>query len=351
MFKNFMPKFKHTNDTMRTSWRFIFFLLSFHFFSIAGAQSKKFHFTEQKMGSPFNLVFVESDSIKAASLAKECFLLVDSLAFIFSDYDSSSELSKLNERSGTGPVKVSPALLEIILLSKYAYASSKHSFDISIGPLSLLWRKSRKDKQFPTNKEVLAAKKLVGFPHIEIDSLSQTVSLKLKGMRLDLGGIAKGYIAEKTIQFLNRNSAKASLVDAGGDISMSNAPPNSKGWLIGINAPEQTEELLSKKLQLANKSVATSGDAYQFYLHHGKKYSHITNPLTGYPVSFQRNVTVVAKDGATADWLATACSILPIDIAINIVEKEKAAVLITTIENNQIKAIKSKGFDQYWKIE
>jgi thiamine biosynthesis lipoprotein len=96
-------------------------------------------------------------------------------------------------------------------------------------------------------------------------------------------------------------------------------------------------------------SVATSGDVYQYFLHQGKKYAHITNPKTGYGVTFQRNVTVIATDGATADWLATACSILPIKTALETAAGQKAFVLITTVENNQIKAYKSKGFDRFWK--
>jgi thiamine biosynthesis lipoprotein len=239
--------------------------------------------------------------------------------------------------------------LDILLLSKYAYQKSKHSFDISIGPLSKLWRKSRKNKQFPTDKEVFNAKKMVGFEHVTIDSAASTISLELKGMQLDLGGIAKGYVAEKIADFLTKNGVNAALVDAGGDIAMSDAPLNSNGWLVGINEPEQTEKLLPEKILIANKSVATSGDIYQYILHNGKKYAHIINPKTGYGVTFQRNVTIIANTGAKADWLATACSILPIAEALDLVEKENAAALITTLENNQIKKFKTKRFDQFLK--
>lgn len=314
---------------------------------ISVGQPIKFHFTEQKMGSPFNLVFVEKDSIQAIKISKECFLLVDSLVSILSDYDSSSELSKLNANAGIGPIQVSPLLLEILLLSKSAYEKSGHSFDISIGPLSALWRNARKTKSFPKEQDVLLAKKLVGFENIKIDSLSHTVELTLKGMRLDLGGIAKGYVADQVLQLLNKNSVFSALVDAGGDISMSNAPLLTKGWLLGINEPEQTEKLLATKIQIANKAVATSGDVYQYLFHNGKKYAHITNPLTGYGVTYQRNVTIIAKNGVTADWLATACSILPIAEALAIVKKEQAEVLISTLVNKKIKIIKSKGFDQF----
>lgn len=328
---------------------FIFLLSQFLQIHPARAQTKKYHFSATKMGSPFNLVFVDKDSLHASKIAQSTLAFVDSLVSIYSDYDSSSELSRLSQLAGLGPVKVSPGLLEILVKSKIAYEQSKHSFDISIGPLSLLWRKARKTHQFPDSVQVSTTKILVGLDQMIIDSIHSTVSLLKKGMRLDLGGIAKGYIAEKALLQLKKSGIDAALVDAGGDIVMSNPPLQSKGWVIGVNVPEEDEELLASKLVLKNCAVATSGDVYQFFLHNGKKYAHITDPRTGYGVTFQRNVTVIAKDGAKADWLATACSILPIAASIKLAEKQDAFVLITILENNGVKAFKSKGFDQFWK--
>jgi thiamine biosynthesis lipoprotein len=333
--------------------RLVFFFILL--FSILGipcslrAQAKKFHFSDNKMGSPLNLVFVDQDSIHAQQIAKKAFELVDSLVSIYSDYDSNSELSRLNANAGMGPIPVSKGLMEILVKSQEAYIQSQQRFDITMGPLSLLWRNARKTKIFPDSAKVAAAKILVGFDQLVIDQKNQTVSLLKKGMRLDLGGIAKGFVAEKIVQSLKAQGISASLVDAGGDISMGDAPLSTKGWVVGVNAPEEAETLLDQKLLLKNMSVATSGDVYQFFLHKGKKYAHITDPKTGYGVTFQRNVTVIASDGTTADWLATACSILPVKTALETAAKQKAFVLITTLENGQIKAHKSKGFDRYWK--
>jgi thiamine biosynthesis lipoprotein len=130
---------------------------------------------------------------------------------------------------------------------------------------------------------------------------------------------------------------------------MSAAAPGTNGWSIGINAPENKEEILQKKLLLQNKSVATSGDVYQYMEKDGKKYSHITDPRTGYGVSFQRNVTVIANDGATADWLATACSILPLQKAKKLARKMNAELLIATIKKGKINFYATKGFADYWK--
>lgn len=313
------------------------------------AQTRKFSYSEMKMGSAFNLIIVSADSNKANHLARKSYELVDSLSHIFSNYDSSSELSKINASAGLLPYKMSTAMLDLVQKSQYAYIQSKGAYDISIGPLSSLWRNARKAKLFPEASTVLATKKLVGFAQIKINKRLGTIFLPNANMQLDFGGIAKGYIAQWVINFLKANGIQQALVDAGGDIVMSGAPLNQQGWLIGVNLPETTDQLLNKKLQLSNCSVATSGDVYQFIEYKGVKYSHIINPLTGYGVTNLRNVTIVAKTGATADWLATACSILPIKEAKQLAISHQAALLITTLKNGKLVFEATPNFKNYWQ--
>ena len=314
------------------------------------AQLKRYAFTEPKMGSPFKIVLFCNDSVQAADYAKQSFKLVDSFNNIFSDYINSSELMQLNATSGShAAVKVSPALLEILVQSKIAYEKSEGAFDITIGPLVKLWRCARKTNQFPSAKKIDSAKNLTGFNKLIIDSANKEVTLTQTGMSLDVGGIAKGWIAQKVIDFLYSQKITIALADAGGDIAMSAAPPNSKGWSIGVNVPESKEELLEQSLLMQNKSVATSGDAYQFIEQGGKRYSHITDPKTGYGVTYQRNVTVIANDGATADWLATACSILTIKKAKKLAGKMNAEVLMAENKNDHFIFYSTKGFAHYWK--
>jgi thiamine biosynthesis lipoprotein len=313
------------------------------------AQTRKFSYSEMKMGSAFNLIIVSADSNKANHLARKSYELVDSLNHIFSNYDSSSELSKINASAGLLPYKMSTAMLDLVQKSQYAYIQSKGAYDISIGPLSSLWRNARKAKLFPEASTVLATKKLVGLNQVKINKRLGTIFLPNANMQLDFGGIAKGYIAQWVINFLKANGIQQALVDAGGDIVMSGAPLNQQGWLIGVNLPETTDQLLNKKLQLSNCSVATSGDVFQFIEYKGVKYSHIINPLTGYGVTNLRNVTIVAKTGATADWLATACSILPIKEAKQLAISHQAALLITTLKNGKLVFEATPSFKNYWQ--
>lgn len=314
--------------------------------TLAHSQLQRFRFTANKMGSPFNIVFYCNDSARAQDLSKQCFALVDSLNRVFSDYDPNSELSRVCSEAGEHTL--SPLLADILQRSALAFHKSKGAFDITIGPLSKLWRKQRKEKHFPDSSEVAKAMQHTGFTQLKFDPAARRIFLP-KGMQLDLGGIAKGYAAQMIVDYLKQQGIAQALADAGGDMAMTDAPPGTKGWTVGVNVPETTDDLLPRKLQLQQMAVATSGDAYQYIEHNGKKYSHIIDPRTGYGISSQRNVTVIARDGTDADWLATACSILPIPEAKKLATRMHAELMITVLENDIVIYHTTKGFARYWK--
>ena len=320
---------------------------------VGNAQMSRFSFTESKMGAPFTIIFYSNDSIQAASIAKRCFALVDSFNFIFSDYIDSSELSKLSKSAGVNslPVSLSPAMYDILIQSKKAFELSEGAFDITMGPLSKLWRKARRQHQFPADSTVKRIRNLIGFDKLVFDTLQKTIRLTQEGMQLDLGGIAQGYVAQKVINFLHSQGVNNALVNASGDIVVSGAPINKDGWVVGVNIPEKTDELLNQKLLLKNRAITTSGDAYQYIEKDGIRYSHIINPASGYGVTFQRNVTVIAADGTTADWLATACSILSLKKAKKLASFLEAEVLIAEIKRGRLLFNSTKGFRFFWKQE
>jgi thiamine biosynthesis lipoprotein len=304
------------------------------------------------MGSPFTIIFFDQDSLHAANTANNCFNLVDSFVNIFSDYIDSSELNQLsNSAGGNNYVPVTPALYDIIIQSQKAYVLSKGAFDITAGPVIRLWRKARKERQFPDASAIREKLKAVGFNKVKINTITKSALLTEQGMQLDLGGIAQGYIAQKVLERLKQQSITRALVDVSGDIVMGEPPPAKRGWTIGVNLPERTEDLQKKKLLLHNCTVSTSGDVYQYIGHNGKKYSHIVDPRTGYGVTSRRNVTVVAADGITADWLTTACSILPIRKARKLAKKMNAALMIAQIKSGKQLLHTTKNFKNYFAGE
>lgn len=328
----------------------VIFFFSICITTFCNAQERRFSFSREKMGSPFDIILYDIDSVHAGRLAEHAFLLVDSLVNIFSDYIDSSELTRLSKTSGQKKyARVTPALFDILLQSQKAYKLSSGAFDITVGPLVKLWRKARKEKEFPDSSLILKAKGPVGFDKVRLDISSKSVQLLQPGMQLDLGGIAQGYIAQKVFERLWQHSIKKVLVNVSGDITMGDPPPGTKGWTIGMNMPQRTQELQNQKLLLSNCSVSTSGDAYQYLEYNGKRYSHIIDPRTGYGVTTQRNVTVIAKDAATADWLATACSILAVSKAKRLAKKMKAEVMIAEIQNGVLILYSSKHFKKYFK--
>ena len=234
------------------------------------------------MGSPFRLIFYAPDSVTANRMAAASFHLVDSLNTVFSDYEDSSEINHLSRTAGSGRyVPVSSPLFEVLLASKQAAQHSVGAFDITIGPLSRLWRQARRLQRFPSKEAVLQAQASVGMQYLQLDSDAKKVLLLKENMQLDLGGIAKGYVAQKVVSFLGENGITSALADAGGDMACSDPPPGKKGWTVGINLPESTTGLLSETVELHNAAIATSGTLYQFMEYEVNRYSHISDPRTG----------------------------------------------------------------------
>jgi FAD:protein FMN transferase len=311
-------------------------------------QPIKYTYSRPKMGSPFNITVYALDTVGLQNVIEKAYQKVDILNQIFSDYSPNSEISILTKNARKNqPIKVSNELMMILKKADTAFHISNGAYDITVGHIVQLWRKARKNKTFPNITALKSALSKTGFSHIHILSDS-TIAFDTEGVLLDFGGIIKGYAAQEVVNILKKYNFPHCIADAGGDLAMGEKPMDTQGWIIGINAPQSEMELTQKRLLLNNKAVATSGDMYNFVEIDGKRYSHIVNPKTGIGLTHQRNVTVIANDGATADWLATACSVLPIKKAMRIIKKiPNAELLILEKQKKTIKIYESKGFSQY----
>ena len=340
------------------------------------SQSKKYTFSQPKMGSPLNITLYSGDSTKANQIAIEAYKIADSLNLIYSDYLENSELNLLSKKSGTNEfTKVSPALWDILILSIKASKQSKGAYDITVGSIVKLWRKVRKEKILPEKNLLKNSLQNVGYQYIILDSITHTVKLLQPNTQLDLGGIAKGYVAQVIVDFCRKEGIEKVLVDAGGDLAMAapkrrspqppmgefttinrtnRTPPSGVGatdasglFRIGVTIPN-SEELIPRYLILQNQAVATSGNMYQYVEINGKRYSHIVNPHTGLGVTHQRNVTIIAPSGATADWLATACSVLSVKKALKLIKSmPNCELFMAEIRKGKLKIWQSEGFEAY----
>ncbi|MCJ7465597.1 MAG: FAD:protein FMN transferase [Maribacter sp.] len=289
----------------RHTYRF-YVILAFFYVSGMYAQNR-YEFQYRQMGTEIRLILYTSDQIKADSIAHLAFNRIDELNAIFSDYRSDSELNKLCERPNED-VRVSDDLFAIIKTSLEVSRLTQGAFDITAGPIVRLWRTARQTKTMPSDDEIRHLRKRVGFKNIGLTD-EKTVRLKKKGMQLDLGGIGKGYTADEVLKVLEANDIHSALIDMGGDIRVSNPPPNTTHWIVAFSYINSSGNEIVQKLHLKNQAIATSGDLYQFVDFNGIRYSHIVDPNTGWALSSGIQVTTLACNATLADAYASALSV------------------------------------------
>lgn len=299
----------------------------------AETQLQRFEFSEPHMATTYRIVLYAAGEDEAKGAARAAFDEVERLNGMLSDYDEDSELSKLSARSGGPAVAVSPELFEIIAKSIDASHKTGGAFDITVGPVVDLWKRAQRRKELPDPEKLAAAQALVGISNVLIDEKARTVELKKKGMRLDLGGIAKGYAVDRAQRILKERGITRALVVGGGDIGVSEAPPGESGWKIDIR-PLNKGDATPAVLLLKNAGVSTSGDAEQHLDTGGKRYSHIVDPKTGKAMEGRRSFTVVAPDATTSDSLTKACA-LDVEGALEAIDKIPGVAALYAIERER----------------
>lgn len=303
----------------------------------------RYEFVQPQMGTEFQIVLYTTDEAVAKRAAGRAFARVAALNAVLSDYDDESELMRLCAGAGGPPKPVSEDLWRVLTKAREVSERSEGAFDVTMGPVVRLWRRARRQRALPDAAALAVAREKVDYRLMELDPGRRTVRLARAGMRLDLGGIAKGYAADEALKVLRAEGISSALVAAGGDIALGDAPPGEAGWRIAIAAAGGGEDL--PRLILKHANVSTSGDAEQFLEVEGVRYSHVVDPRTGLGVRGQSSVTVVARDGMTADSLATAVSVLGPDAGMNLVEETPgAAAIFVRVEGHKRELIVSGGW-------
>jgi thiamine biosynthesis lipoprotein len=273
------------------------------------------------MAVPFELVFYAPDEVSANRAAQSAFRRIAQLNTILSDYDPESELQRLCATSGEGhAIPVSDPLWRVLSRAHQVAQWSDGAFDVTVGPMIRIWRRARRLHELPSPEKVESARQLVGYHLMRFDAERRGVELKRKGMRIDLGGIAKGFAVEEAVRVLRDHGITRAVVHAGGDVFLGEPPPDKPGWIVALVSPEH-DASPSGYLCLSRCSVATSGDLEQYTIIEGRRYSHIIDPKTGVGLTDRSLVTVVAPDGMTADALATAISVMGPEKGLKLVEK------------------------------
>lgn len=218
-----------------------------------------------------------------------------------------SDLSKINKEAGIKPVKVTDDLFDVIEKALYYSKLTNGKFDISVGPLTSMWNIGNSNARVPSEREIKNDLPLVDYKNIELNKKEKTVYLKKKGMKLDLGGIAKGFCADKVASYLEKNGIDNAIINLGGNIYVIGKNDSGKDFSIGIQDPSKKDTEPMANIVTTNKSIVTSG-IYERYLEKdGKLYHHMLNPETGYP--FDNNlssVTIISNKSIDGDALSTS---------------------------------------------
>jgi thiamine biosynthesis lipoprotein len=224
--------------------------------------------------------------------------------------------------NNNGAAIFDPQILEIINKSLEVSRVSAGAFDISCAPLVDIWKKAIQSKTAPDKQEIRKALSLVGWKDVSVNTKTGEVKFKRKGMSIDLGGIAEGFTVDKAVKKLRQAGINSALINAGGDIYClgSNA---GQPWRVGVAHPRKTDSVM-QVYNLVDKAITTSGDYEQYFSVDKKRFSHIIDPRTGYPVDNGIcSVTVVAPDCTTADALATTIFVLGEEEGMKLAEKFK----------------------------
>lgn len=291
--------------------RFVFVLFLIFLISGCGPEKEKIYNKSMIAMDTVVVLKVVSDSQdKADQAIEKTFEEIKKLEAFFDAKLAGSDVSKINAGAGIAPVKVSPETIDVIIKAVYASVKTNGAFDITIGAVSRLWDFHKKIK--PDEAAVSEALQLVNYKNIAIDTKNQTVYLKKKGMSIDVGGIAKGYAADKAVETLRKHGIKSGLVSIAGDIKAFGLKPDLKFWKVGIQNPRQKEKRdeIIASADLPDLAISTSGDYQRYFMEGDKRYHHILDPKTGYPVSGCMSVTVFAGDGAMTDAFSTGVFVL-----------------------------------------
>lgn len=302
--------------------------------------------TRRLMGVSWTITAHATDAVVATVAVRNSLDEVERLERVLSDYDPASELSRLSA-SSPGCREVGDDLWRVLESSERFRECSNGAFDPTVGPLTALWRQSRRSGRLPDPDKLSAAREACGPATLVLDAERRSVRLTRPGMRLDLGGIGMGFAADAAMRMLRKEGIDSAMIDASGDILVSGPPPGRRAWRVAVerlrSAPlglPAREDALSSELthiDLVDAAVTTSGDAYQALEVDGVRYGHVIDPRTGLGVRGPRAVTVVARDCTTADAAATAACVLgPVDGLRMIDSLSGASAMFQWVENGRL---------------
>jgi FAD:protein FMN transferase len=294
------------------------------------------------LGSPFEMTVVCKDTIQGNFFIDLAVAEVKRIEYLISDWIPSSQISNVNQNSGIKPVKVDEEVFELVKRAIKISEITSGAFDISYASMDKIWKFDGSMKTMPTEDAIKKSVSKIGYKNIILDPKEQTILLKNEGMKLGLGGIGQGYIADKVKVLLQNEGCVSGIVNVSGDINAWGKQPNGKPWTVGIVNPLNKNKIFAT-FPLENNAVETSGSYEKFVIFNGIRYTHIIDPRTGYPAQGVVSVSVFAKQTEIADALATGIFVLGVEVGLDLVNQLKGIECIIVDDKGKIHS--SKGID------
>lgn len=274
---------------------------------------------QMHMGTLVSITAVAPSQEIAQTSIEAGFREIKRLEQLLSTWIPTSELSQVNAAAGRQPVVVGPETLELVSRSLDMARLTEGGFNIAVGPAVEAWSVTERER-IPTREELQALRLLVDWTTITIDPQASTIFLPKPGMRIDVGGIGKGYAADRVVDVMRKTGAKGGVVALSGDIKTFGDLPGMNGFPVGIRHPRQEGALIAT-VDLKNEAISTAGDYERYFEREGVRYHHILDPQSLEPARKCRSVTVIAGEGTVADGLDTGIFVLGPERGMELVER------------------------------
>jgi thiamine biosynthesis lipoprotein len=292
------------------------------------------------LGSPFEMTVVSKDTIQGNIFIDMAVAEVKRIENLISDWIPTTQISQVSKNSGIQPVKVDKEVYDLVERAIKVSQLTSGAFDISYASMDKIWKFDGSMKAMPTPEAIKQSVARIGYQKIVLDAKAQTIYLKEKGMKLGLGGIGQGYIADKIKDLLLSKGCTSGIVNVSGDINAWGYQTTGKPWTVAIVNPMNKSKVFAT-FPLENSAVETSGSYEKYVVFDGKRYSHIIDPRTGYPAQGVVSVSVFAKQTEIADALATGIFVLGVDVGLNLVNQLKGIGCIIVDDKGEIHTSKN----------
>ncbi|MBY0492607.1 MAG: FAD:protein FMN transferase [Cyanobacteria bacterium] len=292
--------------------------------------------SRQSMGSLLRVAIWTTDDARATGAIAHVFREFDRLEALLSNWRNESDVTRLNNSAGVGPVKVSQDTIAVLRTARDVSELTRGKFDITFGALTDIWRFDHdQDNVVPERDLIEARLKRIDYRAVEIDSTAGTAFINRPGMKVHLGGIGKGYAVDRAIALLRGQGFKDFLIQAGGDLYVAGGD-GGKPWKLGIADPRGSHDPFAT-VQVSDGTFSTSGDYERAFMKDGTRYHHILDPDVGEPARGCRSVTLISDRAVLADAIAKGVFILGPDEGMKLIETLPDVEGVIVTSDNQVR--------------